>query len=662
MPTGMARRPALRERLATDRALQAVLAITLLGLLARGVALGARVAHQDEARVAFWTLRYAQSGVFEYRPIIHGPFLPIVDSWVIRLIGPSDVATRGVVAAIGGALPLTALLFRGRLRDPETVALSFLFAANPVLLYYSRFYRSDMIVVTFAIAALGLFVRAHDHGDPRYLYLGAASLAAAMSAKENALLYPVCWLGALALLFDHRLFLARARGSTPLAAAKETFWDDVVGLWHWRWPVGKAVVAFLAVFVFFYAPRGGGYGGYISDHGLGLWMSLELLVFELNPTMFLAVLEEATLGTVDTFMNSRWSEPHRNDYLTFFAHFATTLREGAAVVVGFSVVGFLADRYSEGGARPLIALSFYWGAVSVFGYPMATDIRAAWVATHAIAPLAIPAAVGLGMVWRWGSEAVVEEDEVGVVIAGLLFVLIGWQIGLSVYGPVYAAPQSRDNQLVQYAQSSSPDMKDVLNGPVREAGEENAGVDVLFYGAEFNSTDESAADSPAERGGGWFARLPLAWYFEIQQDRLGDDGFTVASTTDAAAFERTDRARYPPVVIALANASYHRNEQTEADIAEYLEGYRRYQFQRYQYSSAFVVYVRADWEEYADVPSGLNRSEPATGPGGIELPAEPTNTSTGPGPEREDRGGADPTGVLAWAVPATAVAARRRGA
>jgi len=663
MATGMGSRPALRERLASDRVLQAVLAITLLGLVARTVALGTRVAHQDEARVAYWTLRYAQSGVFEYRPIIHGPFLPIVDSWLIRIFGPSDFVTRVAVAVIGGALPLTALLFRGRLRDAETVALSLLFAANPILLYFSRFYRSDLLVVTFAIATLGLFVRAHDDGDPRYLYLGAATLAAAMSAKENALVYPVCWLGALALLFDHRLFLARARESTPLAAARETFWSDIVGVWRWRWPIGKAALAFLAVFVFFYAPRGGGYGGYVSDHGLGLWMSLELLVFELNPTMFFAVVEEATLGTVDTFMNSRWSDPHENDYLTFFEHFVRSLREGAAVVVGMSVVGFVADRYSADGGRPLVALSFYWGAVSVFGYPIATDIRAAWVTSHAIAPLAIPAAVGIGLLWRWGSEAVVEEDGVGVGIAVLLFVLLGWQVGYSAYGLVYAAPQSQDNQLVQYAQTSSTDMKDVLNGPVREVGEGNDGVDVLFYGNEFNSTNESLSKTPGAAGGGWFARLPMAWYFEIQQDRLGDEGFTVASTADPETFDRTDPERYPPVVIAFANRSYYGSQQTEGDLREHLAGYRRFGLQRYQYSSAIAVYVRADWERYADVESGLNRTDPDTTTEPIDLPEEATNATTGDGVEREDRDApaVDPTGALAWAALAPAVACRRYG-
>lgn len=643
----MAGRPALRERLSSDRVLQAVILITVLGFLARIVGLGARIAHQDEARVAYWTLRHAQTGTFEYRPIIHGPFLPIVDSWVMRLLGPSDFSARIVVAIVGSALPLTALLYRGRLRDPEVVGLAALFASNPVLLYYSRFYRSDLIVVTFAMLALGAFVRTYDTRDPRYLYVGAAALAAAMTAKENAILYPICWFGALVLLFDHRLFVARVRESSPLSVARETLWGTVVGLWRWRWPLGKAGLAFFGVIVFFYAPRGGGYGGYVSDHGVGLWRSLELLVFQLNPTMFFAVIEQATVGTVDTFMNSPWSEPHENDYITFFDHFVTTLQEGAPVVVALSVVGFVYDRYASDGARPLVALSFYWGAVSVFGYPIATDIQAAWVTTHAIAPLAIPAAVALGLIWRWGSEAVADEDVPGVALAMTLLVMLGLWTGLGAYGQVYADPQGQDNQLVQYAQSSSTDMKRTLNGPMRDVAAENEGVDVLFYGPEFNSENESAAKTPAVGGGGWFSRLPISWYFEMHQHRLGDDGVTVNSTDDVEAFERTNGSRLPPVVITLADTPYYSDQANEGDIVDYLEGYRRYQFERYSYSSAFVVYVRADWQTYADVESGLDRPPaPEEGEDGSPVPINTTtddnDTLTTGGFERGHLDGSSP--------------------
>ncbi|PSQ67132.1 MAG: TIGR03663 family protein, partial [Halobacteriales archaeon SW_9_67_24] len=88
----------------------AVVAITVLGLLARLAFLGDRIAHWDEARVGYWILEYAETGTFEYRPIIHGPFLHHVNAPLFDLLGPNDVTMRLAVSLLGAALPLVALL------------------------------------------------------------------------------------------------------------------------------------------------------------------------------------------------------------------------------------------------------------------------------------------------------------------------------------------------------------------------------------------------------------------------------------------------------------------------------------------------------------------------------------------------------------------------
>jgi len=211
-----------------------------------------------------------------------------------------------------------------------------------------------------------------------------------------------------------------------------------------------------------------------------------------------------------------------------------------------------------------------------------------------------------------------------------LLLLLAAFVGQGAYGQVYGAPQSQDNQLVQYAQTSSTDMETVLNGPVADAAEANRGVDVVFYGEEFNSNDEAAAKTPAEAGGGWFDRLPFAWYFEVKQHSMGDDGFDVNSTANPEAFARTDESRLPPVVIAKADEPYYGAEGTESDITQYLDGYRRFELQRYNYRSAVAVYVRADYEAYADVESRLNRAEPPRGDGPLEVNTTTSESSDGP--------------------------------
>ncbi|HET7324890.1 MAG TPA: flippase activity-associated protein Agl23, partial [Halococcus sp.] len=381
----------------------AVVAIALFGLLARLAFLGERIAHWDEARVAYWILHYADTGTFEYQPIIHGPFLQQVNRVVFEVLGANDFTMRLVVALLGAALPLCALLFRNRLRGVETVALALFLAANPVLLYYSRFMRSDLPLAVFMLFALGFFVRALDTRRSWYVHAGVLSLALGFTTKENVLLYLVTWLGALALLADHRLFLERGiperwrdtlsgislRIQSVLRVHSERTLTQDGG--QMRSQLRRfvphtvfAIFEFFAIIVFFYAPRTNG-----ETPGFNTLLS--------EPATFPAVVSEATLGSWNAFY-SLWVEGGHQDhaYLPFLGDFLGTLAAGAGALVVLAFVGFLADRYSGEHSRDLVAFCFYWGFVSVLGYPIITDIKAPWVTIHAIVPLAIPAAVGVG--------------------------------------------------------------------------------------------------------------------------------------------------------------------------------------------------------------------------------------------------------------------------
>jgi len=107
-----------------DRIFLGLLAVTVVGLIARLAFLGGRIAHWDEGRVGYDILRYAATGAWEFRPIVHGPFLPHVNRVVFELLGASDFTSRLVVAIVGALLPLTAWLYRlmqfGRARGLTT--------------------------------------------------------------------------------------------------------------------------------------------------------------------------------------------------------------------------------------------------------------------------------------------------------------------------------------------------------------------------------------------------------------------------------------------------------------------------------------------------------------------------------------------------------------
>ena len=187
-PTDVSSQSRADHRFDRRRALLGVVGFTAVALALRLVALGGRIFHWDEGRVGYWILRYHETGVHTYRPIVHGPFLPVVNDWLFALLPVSDFLARFPVAAVGGLLPLAAWLFRERLRNVELVAFAALLALNPLAVYYSRFMRNDVLVAAFAVFALGFVVRGFDTGRLRYAFPAAASLGLAFTTKENAVL------------------------------------------------------------------------------------------------------------------------------------------------------------------------------------------------------------------------------------------------------------------------------------------------------------------------------------------------------------------------------------------------------------------------------------------------------------------------------------------
>ena len=516
----------------------AVGAITLLALLARFLFLGDRIAHWDEGRVGYWILNYVHTGEFSYRPIIHGPFLQHVNRVVFSAFGATDASMRYVPALAGGLLPLTALLFRDRLDRLEVVALAFFLAANPVLLYYSRFMRGDPLVGAFMFTAFALLVRLLDTRDLRHLFVAVGFVALGFTVKENAPVYVLCWLGAAAVVGYLRLIVARAHGERPaaVAALRERIAERRGG----RPPstdggvvptvtprrVGFAVgilllaaVEFLAIIVFFYAPRG------TDDSGLEL-------------------VEEATVGSFNEFY-SLWGDGGMSEhaYLPYLGDLLQTLEAGALVLCLFALVGFAVDSYRAGGPRPLVVGTFAWGVASLLGYPIITDIKAPWIAVHVVLPLAIPAATGISWLVAGGRRRYRESEDalatVGALALAVAVVSVG-VVGYTGYRTSYAMPQSPDNELVQYAQPAG-DLRATI-GTMEALARHNDGIDVVLYGSSLVRGDSIEQEPTCAGSGGWFNALPLPWYFERS-------GANVACARDAAALAAIGERGAPPVII-----------------------------------------------------------------------------------------------------------------
>jgi uncharacterized protein (TIGR03663 family) len=322
----------------------------------------------------------------------------------------------------------------------------------------------------------------------------------------------------------------------PTAAAArlrerdETVGDAVLGVTAWT---VAALVAFLALVVFFYAPRP------------EFWQAFA------DPTRFPSVVEEGTLGAWDKFYSSWVAGGHQDhDYLPYLEDLLETMLYGAPVVVAFAVVGLVADRYSlwREGYRSLVAFAGYWGLASLAGYPIATDIQAPWSAVHAVVPLAIPAAVGAAYLYDAGRSSLDSDDAIGTTLAALLLLAAaGGVVGLNA--DYMNSASEEDKEVLQWAQPAN-DLQRTLE-TVQTVARDNEGTDVLFYGTHapgnddeelFYVEDESSLDTAPPGGPSWHSRLPLPWYLE----RYGAE--VTSTPPDTPPEEVASDA--PPVVVA----------------------------------------------------------------------------------------------------------------
>jgi uncharacterized protein (TIGR03663 family) len=519
------------------RALASLALLTLCSLVVRLHSLGGRAFHWDEGRVGYWILRYHETGQFSYRPIIHGPFIQHVDALLFHVVPATDFWARFPVAVVSAALPLSVWLLRRHLDEVEMVALGLLFALDPLLLYYSRFMRSDALVGTFAFVAFALLVRAYDTRRPRLGYPAAVSLAFAFGSKENALVYVLCFLGAAVLVYDHHLVSA----ATRQIGARERFRTDIRGVRRWLdeasgnlhpalWLAGGvsgAVLAFFAVTVVLYAPR--------PD----IWTALD------GPKQFTSVVNAGSVEAAGRFADGWLDAGHRDHpYFAFLHDMLETLAYGSPVLVSLAAVGFVADGYG-GNKRALVAFTAYWGAVSIIGYPVATDIQAPWAAFHVVLPLAVPAAVGAVAVVRLAEYGVAKDDRAVVALSVLLLTAAAGGV-VAADADYWNSAAEEDRQVIQWAQPEN-DLKTTL-AVVDAVARENEGRDVLFYGGDgdkFHVANESSLDQPPPGGPSWHTRLPLPWYLE----RAGANVTSVPDGTPAS--DATTDA--PPVVIADAS-------------------------------------------------------------------------------------------------------------
>ena len=159
--------------------------LTLVALLMRFWDLGSRAISYDESLHAYYSFRLAEGLGYQHSPLMHGPFQFHGVAAMFFLFGDSDYVSRLLPAIFGTALVGIPYFLRDRLGRAGALATATMLAFSPIMLFYSRYTRNDILMAVWTLALVVVLWRFMDEGKPRYLYLGALFLALAFATKET---------------------------------------------------------------------------------------------------------------------------------------------------------------------------------------------------------------------------------------------------------------------------------------------------------------------------------------------------------------------------------------------------------------------------------------------------------------------------------------------
>ncbi|MFI5379500.1 MAG: flippase activity-associated protein Agl23 [Tepidisphaerales bacterium] len=180
------------DRMCKWLTIAAVVLITIGAFAFRKPRLDLRIFHQDEAIHCYRLQEIRVEGVYKYIPSeYHGPTLNYFTFPVLWLTGANDwlKATewhyRMVTVFFGTALVLSVLLLRDGLGNVATVFAALLVAVSPAMVFYSRYYIQEMLLVFFMALAIGAGWRWSRSQRWGWLVILGASIGFMHATKET---------------------------------------------------------------------------------------------------------------------------------------------------------------------------------------------------------------------------------------------------------------------------------------------------------------------------------------------------------------------------------------------------------------------------------------------------------------------------------------------
>ena len=174
--------------------------------------LGVRPFHADEATGARITARRMESGGGQFDPKhYHGPLLADLAIPLCEARGETGwrsmtkVGLRVLPAIAGSLLVLLPLWWRRRFGDIPMLATAAFLATSPLLVYYSRMFIHESLLVLFGMAALVSLM-----GKPRWGIPGIL-IGLMFATKESFAISLIAWTGAgIVIAWENRKSLDRA--------------------------------------------------------------------------------------------------------------------------------------------------------------------------------------------------------------------------------------------------------------------------------------------------------------------------------------------------------------------------------------------------------------------------------------------------------------------
>ena len=190
-----------------------LLAAAALALALRLPDLGLRPLHTDEAVQAVKSGDLYDTGLYRYDPFeFHGPTLPYLTLPALWLRGAessdeaSEACYRGVTVCFGTGLVLLHCLLLPVLGWPATLVSALLTAVSPAMVFYSRYYIHETLLVVFTFGTIAAAAHFTRKPSRRHAVVLGCCVALMHATKETWVLAAAAMVLAvpLALLWTRR--------------------------------------------------------------------------------------------------------------------------------------------------------------------------------------------------------------------------------------------------------------------------------------------------------------------------------------------------------------------------------------------------------------------------------------------------------------------------